>query len=176
MTLSAGTSGFLRGWDDLSDVPEIRHPGDAVAIGLEDVGLTDLDAAVDVRTVKSHPVTTVVILDDISRPGRVDTIFVRAAIAAPRLNRPLVAHGNNFRVGVALCHRSGTGVKSEDGNESQNDEEDEPLRVFVTIHDGPLSSPGRNVRVLQKTLLDARMACKQDEVSRHYFAFAKITP
>ena len=46
----------------------------------------------------------------------------------------------------------------------------------VIAHDEPLSSSGRECPCFIKTLLDARMACKQDEVSRHYFASAKITP
>ena len=46
----------------------------------------------------------------------------------------------------------------------------------VIAHDEPLSSPGRNVRALQKTLPWRPDGGEQDEVSRHYFASAKITP
>ena len=127
---AAGTGGFLRGWCDRLDVPEARGPRNAIAERPDNIGLADLDAAVQVRAIKARPLTAVVILHHISGSGRVYSVLVRAVIAAPRLYRSLVAHGNNFRVAIPLRQRGRAGVKPEDRNDSQDEEEHEALPQF----------------------------------------------
>lgn len=68
----------------------------------------------------------------------------------PALYGFLTADNYGLRVGIPLRHRSGAGVKSEDGDDGNDDEEDEPLRAVVTIHDEPLSSSERNCSCFTK--------------------------
>gem|GEM_PF-4331129 len=175
---AAGAGGLSVCLGDFCDVPERRCPRNAIAERPDNIGLANLDTAVQVRAIKARSLTAVVILDDISRPGCVDTILMSVVTL---LYGFLAADDYGLRVGIPLSHRSGAGVEPKNSEENNDKEEHKALhsrRLLVAVsHFTTLSSPRRNACVLlQKTLLDARMACKQDEVSRHYFASVKITP
>ena len=130
VVLAAGASGLLIRRCHGLNVPERRCPRNAIAERPDNIGLANLDAAVQVRAIEARPLTAVVILHHISGSARVDTILVRAAIAAPRLDRPLVTHGNNFRVLVALRQRGRAGVKPKNADKDNDEEEHEALPQF----------------------------------------------
>ena len=130
VVLAAGASGLSVCLGDFCDVPERRCPRYPVPVRLNDVSLTDLNLSIQVRAIKARSLTAVVILDHVSLPGRVDTIFVGAAIAAPRLDGTLVTHSDGLHVLVSLRQRGRAGVEPEDGNDNQDEKEHEALPQF----------------------------------------------
>ena len=132
--LSTCADGLLICGRNAFDVPERRCPGDPIAVGPDDVGFTDLDAAVYVRSIESMSVNTVIVFDNIDLARSIHAVFMRAAIAAPRLDGLFATDSGNFFVGIHLCHRSGTAVKPKEDNDSQNEQDGESRNVvFVTV-------------------------------------------
>ena len=80
-------------------------------------------------------VNTVIVFDDIDLARSIHAVFMRAAIAAPRLDGLFATDSGNFFVGIHLCHRSGAAVETEDDNDSQNEQDGESRdAVLVTTH------------------------------------------
>ena len=130
MVLAAGASGLLIRRCHGLNVPERRCPRNAIAERPDNIGLANLDAAVQVRAIEARPLTAVVILHHISGSARVDTILVSIFAV---VNHVLPAHSDGLDMCVSLCQRGRAGVEPEDGNDNQNDEGDEPLRAVVAV-------------------------------------------
>ncbi len=127
---AAGASGLLICGRHFCDIPEVRGPWDAVAVRLDDVSLTDHNTAVEVCTVEPRSLGPKIVLHHIRGTRGIHSVLVGAAIAAPRLDRPLVTHGNNFRVLVALRQRGRAGVKPKNADKDNDEEEHEALPQF----------------------------------------------
>ena len=121
---AAGAGRFLRGGRNRLDVPEARGPGYSVPVGLDDVGFTDLDAAVQVRATKARTLRAVVILDYVCLSRRVYPVLMSVVTL---LYGFLTADNYGLRVGIPLRHRSGTGVEPKNSEENNDKEERKAL-------------------------------------------------
>ena len=162
VVLSAGASGLLIRRCHGLNVPEGRGPGNTVAIRLDDVGLTDLNSTVQVCAIKARTFRTKEVLNRIGLTASVDTVLMPVLSS---LHGFLAANSNGLGVDIPLRHRRGAGVKPENCDEDDNEEEHKALpfrRLLVAVsHFTTLSSPRRSARALLKTLLDARMAASK---------------
>ena len=108
---AAGADGLLICGRNAFDVPEGRGPGYPVPIGLDDVGLTDLDATIDICAIESRTATSVVVFYYVSGSRRVNAIFV---VTSSFLYGLLAADCDDFGVSASLCHRSGAASNAKE--------------------------------------------------------------
>ena len=127
---AAGAGRFLRGGRNRLDVPEARGPGYSVPVGPDDVGFTDLDAAVQVCATKARTLQAVVILHHISGSGCVYSVLMSVVTL---LYGFLTADNYGLRVGIPLRHRSGAAPDAENSNDDNDDDQEEPLLVIVIV-------------------------------------------
>ena len=117
---AAGAGGLSVCLGDFCDVPERRYPRNAIAERPDNIGLANLDTAVQVRATKARTLRAVVILDYVCLSRRVYPVLMSVVTL---LYGFLAADSYGLRVGIPLRHRSGAGVEPKNSEKNNDNEE-----------------------------------------------------
>ena len=123
---AAGAGGLLCSVCDRLNVSENRERRGSYSERSNQVGLSYLDAAVDVCAIRADASYSIVVFDDVGIATGIHTVLMTVLC----LHGLFPADCYNLCVGGRLCHRSGTGVKPKNADKDNDEEEHEALPQF----------------------------------------------